>query len=173
MITMPFLKKKSLEASKTSIYEIELVTSLGKILDLSMYRGKKIMFVNVASKCGFTPQYEGLERLYQKHKEKLVIIGLPCNQFGKQEPGTNSEIQEFCAINYGVSFPITEKVFVKGSQQHPLYTWLTDRSLNGNRNSTVKWNFQKYLVDENGYFIDYFLSTTKPNSTKISSYLEE
>lgn len=173
MITMPFLKKKSLGASKTSIYEIELVTSLGKILDLSMYRGKKIMFVNVASKCGFTPQYEGLERLYQKHKEKLVIIGLPCNQFGKQEPGTNSEIQEFCAINYGVSFPITEKVFVKGSQQHPLYTWLTDRSLNGNRNSTVKWNFQKYLVDENGYFIDYFLSTTKPNSTKISSYLEE
>lgn len=173
MITMPFLKKKSLEASKTSIYEIELVTSLGKILDLSMYRGKKIMFVNVASKCGFTPQYEGLERLYQKHKEKLVIIGLPCNQFGKQEPGTNSEIQEFCAINYGVSFPITEKVFVKGSQQHPLYTWLTDRSLNGNRNSTVKWNFQKYLVDENGYFIDYFLSTTKPNSTKISGYLEE
>jgi glutathione peroxidase len=173
MITMPFLKKKSQEAPKTSIYEIELVSSQGKTLDLRTFKGKKILFVNVASKCGFTPQYEGLERLYLKHKEKLVIIGLPCNQFGKQEPGSNSEIQEFCAINYGVTFPITEKVSVKGSQQHPIYTWLTDRSLNGNRNSSVKWNFQKYLVDENGHFVDYFLSTTKPNSTKISSYLEE
>ena len=173
MISIPFLKKKSVKAPKNSIYEIELLTSQGKILDLSLYKGKKILFVNVASKCGFTPQYEGLERLYQKNKEKLVIIGLPCNQFGNQEPGNNSEIQEFCAINYGVSFPITEKVTVKGSQQHPLYTWLTDRSLNGNRNSSVKWNFQKYLVDENGHFVDYFLSTTKPNSTKISSYLEE
>ncbi|MGB2273989.1 MAG: glutathione peroxidase, partial [Flavicella sp.] len=106
-------------------------------------------------------------------KDNFVIIGLPCNQFGKQEPGNNDEILEFCSINYGVSFPISEKVKVKGSNQHPIYRWLTDRALNGKSNSTVKWNFQKYLVDENGYLLDYFYSITKPNSTKITSYLRE
>ncbi|MGB2129537.1 MAG: glutathione peroxidase [Flavicella sp.] len=173
MLGIPFLNKKSLKAPRKSIYEIELITSRGNNLDLSAYKGKKILFVNVASKCGFTPQYEGLERLYQKYKDNFVIIGLPCNQFGKQEPGNNDEILEFCSINYGVSFPISEKVKVKGSNQHPIYRWLTDRALNGKSNSTVKWNFQKYLVDENGYLLDYFYSITKPNSTKITSYLRE
>lgn len=154
------------------IYDIKINSLQGKPIHFSDFKNKYLLFVNVASKCGFTPQYEDLEKLHQSYKEKLVVVGVPCNQFGKQEPGNASEIQEFCEMNYGVSFLMTEKIDVKGDNQHPLYAWLTSKSLNGNKSSSVKWNFQKYLVDKNGDLIDYYFSITKPTSSKIINHLK-
>ncbi len=154
------------------IYDIQINSLQGQPIDLSQYKGKKILFVNVASKCGFTPQYRELQELHETHKDNLIIIGVPCNQFGKQEPGSDEEIKEFCQVNYGVSFLITEKIDVKGGDQHPLYAWLTKKALNGKKNSTVKWNFQKYLIDEHGEFLDFFYSITKPLNPRITSYLK-
>ena len=155
----------------TSIYNIEMNSLQNKPIHFSDFKGKHILLVNVASKCGFTPQYKGLEELYKTYKEKLVVIGVPCNQFGKQEPGSSNEIQEFCEANYGVSFLITEKVDVKGINQHPLYSWLTQRKLNNKKSSSVKWNFQKYLISPEGRLIDYYFSITKPMSSKITKHL--
>ena len=155
----------------TTLYDIKIDSLQGKPIQLSDYKDKYLFFVNVASKCGFTPQYKELEKLHQDYKEKLVVIGVPCNQFGSQEPGTSSEIEEFCQVNYGVSFLITEKVNVKGAAQHPLYQWLTSKDLNGKKNSSVKWNFQKYLVNPEGKLIDYYLSNTKPLSNKITKHI--
>lgn len=157
--------------ASTSIYDIQLQSLDGQPLDLSQYKGKKMLIVNVASKCGFTNQYEGLEKLASTYQDKLVVIGCPCNQFGAQEPGTAAEIQNFCSLRYGVAFPMTEKLAVKGSEQHPLYSWLTSKSLNGKKNSSVKWNFQKYLIDEEGNLIDYYYSITKPMSSKITKHV--
>lgn len=154
-----------------TLYNIEINSLQRTPINLSTYQGKKILFVNVASKCGFTPQYKSLQELYKTYQDKLMIIGVPCNQFGQQEPGSSKEIEEFCELNYGVSFLITEKVDVKGANQHPLYTWLTQKKLNGKKNSSVKWNFQKYLVDDQGEFIDYYYSITKPLSKKITKHL--
>ncbi|MEJ6547561.1 MAG: glutathione peroxidase [Flavobacteriaceae bacterium] len=154
-----------------NIYDIDLQDIDGKPIDLKAYKGKKILFVNVASKCGFTPQYEELEKLSALYKDKLVVIGLPCNQFMSQEPGSNEQIKAFCSATYGVTFPMSDKVEVKGPGQHPLYKWLTNKALNGNSTSSVKWNFQKYLVDENGHLIDFFYSITTPMSPKITKYL--
>ena len=155
-----------------SLYNIKIKSLQGNPINFSDFKNKYILFVNVASKCGFTPQYEDLEKLYKEHKEQIIVIGVPCNQFGKQEPGNASEIEEFCEINYGVSFLMTEKIDVKGEYQHPLYAWLTSKSLNGNKSSSVKWNFQKYLVDKNGELIDYYFSITKPTSSKITNHLK-
>lgn len=155
----------------TNIYDIEMNSLQNNPIQLSGFKGKHILFVNVASKCGFTPQYKDLEKLHQEYKDNLVIIGVPCNQFGKQEPGNADEIEEFCQVNYGVSFLITEKVDVKGANQHPLYTWLTSKDLNGKKSSSVKWNFQKYFISPEGEFIDYFFSITKPTSSKITKHL--
>jgi glutathione peroxidase len=157
--------------ARTSLYDLQLNNLQGKAIDFTDFKGKHLLFVNVASKCGFTPQYEGLEKLSNTYKKNLVVIGVPCNQFGKQEPGNSDEIQEFCQANYGVSFLITEKIEVKGEDQHPLYEWLTLRSLNGKKSSSVKWNFQKYLVDPEGKLVDYFFSITKPFSSKITKHL--
>jgi glutathione peroxidase len=154
-----------------NLYDISIESLDGGAMDLSQFKGKKILFVNVASKCGFTPQYEDLETLSKTYKDELVVIGIPCNQFGNQEPGSAGEIQEFCQVNFGVTFPLTAKVDVKGKQQHPLYTWLTEKEYNGVKSSSVKWNFQKYLVDEKGQLIDFFGSTTNPLSKKITAYL--
>ena len=110
--------------------------------------------------------------MHKKHSDNLVIIGVPCNQFGKQEPGNNEEIEEFCKVNYGVSFLITEKIDVKGTNQHPLYTWLTSRELNNKKSSSVKWNFQKYLISPDGKLIDYYFSITKPMSSKITKHIK-
>ncbi|WP_299365529.1 glutathione peroxidase [Winogradskyella sp.] len=159
------------QKSSKSIYDIKINSLQGYPIDLSQFRGKKLLFVNVASKCGFTPQYRELQKLYDAYKDRLTIIGVPCNQFGRQEPGTSDEIQEFCRANYGVSFLMTEKIDVKGANQHPLYKWLTKKAINGKQNSTVKWNFQKYLIDENGEFIDFFYSITKPTNQRITKYL--
>ncbi|WP_106144081.1 glutathione peroxidase [Flagellimonas meridianipacifica] len=159
------------EFKPISVYDISIKSLNGSTVDLSQFKGKHILFVNVASACGFTPQYRELQQLSDNYSEKLVVIGLPCNQFGKQEPGDADEIQQFCELNFGVTFLLTEKINVKGINQHPLYTWLTNKNLNGKKNSSVKWNFQKYLVNQEGKLVDYFLSFTKPTSSKITRYL--
>lgn len=156
----------------SSLYSIKINSISGSEINLNDFKGKKILFVNVASECGFTPQYEGLQKLYDLYKDKLMIIGIPSNQFGGQEPGTSEQIQSFCKLNFGVTFLITEKVDVKGGEQHPLYAWLTKKEMNGKKSSSVKWNFQKYLIDETGNLIDYYFSLTKPMSRKITKYLE-
>ena len=156
-----------------SIYDqdIELKDIDGNKIDFKQFKGKKLLLVNVASKCGFTPQYEDLQKLHEQYKDKLTIVGLPCNQFKEQEPGTNAEIKEFCSLNYGVTFLISEKIDVKGENQHPIYQWLTDKSKNGFKDSSVKWNFQKYLLDEEGRMIDFYYSITKPLSGNIVNKL--
>ena len=155
-----------------NFYNIEINSLQNSPILLSNFKGKYILFVNVASKCGFTPQYKELEEMHKKHSDNIVIIGVPCNQFGKQEPGNNEEIEEFCKVNYGVSFLITEKIDVKGTNQHPLYTWLTTRELNNKKSSSVKWNFQKYLISPDGKLIDYYFSITKPMSSKITKHIK-
>ncbi|WP_407704733.1 glutathione peroxidase [Tenacibaculum tangerinum] len=171
MSLFSFLGNAQTVTPKESLFDVKISSINGESLDLSQFKGKKILFVNVASKCGFTGQYEGLQELYTKYKDKLVVVGVPCNQFGGQEPGTTKEIQSFCSVNYGVEFPMTEKIEVKGENQHPLYQWLTQKEKNGKLNSSVKWNFQKYLVDEEGRLIDVFYSMTKPSSKKITKLL--
>ena len=167
-----FNKSVSQSTPSESIYDIQINQLNGDPLDLSIYKDKYILFVNVASKCGFTGQYEDLQKLYETYNDKLMIIGVPCNQFGGQEPGTSEDIQTFCQSNYGVSFVMTEKIDVKRENQHPLYQWLTDESKNGKTSTTVKWNFQKYLVGKNGEYVDYYYSVTKPMSSKITKYLK-
>jgi len=155
-----------------NIYDIEIKSLQNSPILFSDFKGKHILFVNVASKCGFTPQYKDLEELHNTHKDNLVVIGVPCNQFGSQEPGSSSEIEEFCEVNYGVSFLITEKIEVKGENQHPLYEWLTSKKLNNKKSSSVKWNFQKYIISPEGQLIDYYFSITKPLSSKITKHLK-
>ena len=158
--------------AKESFYDIKLNDINGKQIDLKSFEDKYILFVNVASKCGFTSQYTDLEKLHQKYQNDLVVIGLPCNQFGGQEPGDAEEIKNFCSSNYGVTFIISEKIEVKGEGMHPLYQWLTQKDLNGKTSSTVKWNFQKYLVNKSGKLLNYFYSMTGPLSNKITSLIE-
>ena len=155
------------------IYDIEINDIKGVPIDLHQFRGKYILFVNVASNCGFTKQYSDLEELYQQYKKNLIIIGLPCNQFGGQEPGNEEEIEQFCTKNFAISFLLTEKIDVKGYNQHMIYSWLTNANINGRFSSSVKWNFQKYLVNPEGELIHYFYSTTKPMSDKITKILKQ
>ena len=162
-----------LNLAQSSLYDIRINDIDGNPIHFSDFRGKKILFVNVASKCGFTRQYADLEYLHQSYKNSLVIIGVPCNQFGNQEPGTLEEIKSFCSNQYNISFLLTEKIDVKGKNQHSLYKWLTRKENNGKTNSSVKWNFQKYLVDPTGNFINYFYSTTNPRSSKIISLIKQ
>ncbi|MEZ4907685.1 MAG: glutathione peroxidase [Saprospiraceae bacterium] len=169
-----FTKKDRQILNQPSFYDNNFTISDidGNTLNLNDFKGKKLLIVNVASKCGFTPQYEELQKLYEQYGDKLNIVGFPCNQFKNQEPGTPSEIKDFCTSNYGVTFPLTEKIDVKGDNQNPIYEWLTTKDKNGYSDSTVKWNFQKYLLDENGHLIDYFYSITNPLSDKITKYLK-
>ena len=159
-------------SDQNSIYSYTVESIDGKKVSLESYKGKVILVVNVASKCGYTPQYEDLQALYEKYNTKgLEILGFPSNDFMGQEPGSNEEISSFCKKNYGVTFPMFSKVQVKGKEMAPLYEFLTKQTLNGVSDSKVKWNFQKYLVDEEGRFIDVFYSTTKPMSSKITKLL--
>ena len=158
--------------AKMPIYEIKIKDIEGKKIDLGEYKGKYVLFVNVASNCGFTRQYKDLQSLFDKFNEELVVVGVPCNQFGAQEPGSEEQISIFCSEKYNVTFPMTEKIAVRGSNQHPLYKWLTSKELNGRKESSVKWNFQKYLVDKEGNLIDYWYSLTSPMSSKITNYIK-
>ncbi|MEY3982734.1 MAG: hypothetical protein RL160_291 [Bacteroidota bacterium] len=151
-----------------SFYDLKMVSLDGKDTILfSSFKGKKVLIVNTASACGYTPQYEGLESLYQKMKDSLVIIGCPCNQFGMQESGNAEEIGAFCKENYGVTFPLSEKIKVRGEGQHPVYQWLTQKSLNGAMDASVSWNFNKFLVDEEGKLQAYFPSKVTPMSEEL------
>lgn len=155
-----------------SIYSFKVKSINGGEIDFSKFKGKKILVVNTASKCGFTPQYEALEKVYEQYKDKLVIVGFPCNQFGEQEPGTGEEIVQFCKKNYGVSFPLAEKTDVKGGHIAPIYKWLCNKSENGVLDATITWNFNKFLLDENGKLIAYFPSKVTPDSEDIIKYLK-
>ena len=155
----------------TSIYDFKVPGLEGNDINFSDYKGKKILIVNTASKCGFTPQYEELETLYEKYKDKLVIVGFPANNFGGQEPGSNEEIGEFCKRNYGVTFPMAEKVSVKGDDIHPLFKYLTAEAKKLGADDPIKWNFTKFLVDENGKLVHVFESKVKPMSEELTKYL--
>ena len=160
--------------AQKSIHQFKTMDIEGGEFDFSSLKGKKVMVVNTASKCGLTPQYKDLEALYQRFKDQdFVIVGFPANNFLKQEPGTNEEIKEFCSRNYGVSFPMMSKISVKGKTIHPIYAWLTQKSANGVMSSKVKWNFQKYLIDENGNLVDVVLPKQSPLSDKIVSWIQE
>jgi glutathione peroxidase len=155
------------------IYSFKVTDLEGKEFDFSSLRGKKILIVNTASKCGLTPQYKELEALYEQYKDKnLVIIGFPANNFGKQEPGTNEEIATFCERNYGVTFPMMSKISVKGDDMAPIYHYLTEKSQNGLIDSEVEWNFQKYLIDENGKLVKVISPQTLPNDKEILDWVK-
>lgn len=156
-----------------SIYNFKVQGLAGGTIDFAQFKGKKILIVNTASECGYTPQYEDLQKLYETYKSKLVIIGFPANNFGSQEPGTNSEIASFCKKNYGVTFPMAAKISVKGDNMAPIYQWLTKKEYNGYDNTTVKWNFQKYLINEKGELIAVFGSRTKPMDKDILTAIEK
>jgi glutathione peroxidase len=157
--------------SVTSIHTFSVKALDGSIINFADFIGKKILIVNTASKCGYTPQYKDLETLYEKYKEKLVIVGFPANNFMSQEPGTNTEIKEFCTKNYGVTFPMAEKISVKGDDMAPIYQWLTSKAKNGVLDASIKWNFNKFLLDEKGHMIAKFDSGTKPMDEEITGKL--
>ena len=158
-------------AKDTTLYDFKPTSIDGKTVDLSQYRGKKILIVNTASECGYTYQYEDLEKLYEKYKDKLVLIGFPANNFGQQEPGSNLEIKEFCSSKYNVTFPMMSKVSVKGDDIDPLFKWLTEQS-NPDFTGDIKWNFEKFLLDENGKLVHRFRSKSKPFSEEIVAAVE-
>jgi len=163
--------KNELSAQHKSIYDFKVESLEGGEIDFAKFKGKKILIVNTASKCGLTPQYEGLEKLHEQFGEELIIVGFPANNFMKQEPGTDKEIASFCQKNYGVSFLMASKISVKGKNQHPIYTWLTQKRYNNFKDNKVKWNFQKYLIDEEGNLIAVISPSTKPQSDKIIKLL--
>ena len=153
--------------SVKNVYAFKVTSLDGKTIDFAAFKGKKILIVNTASECGFTPQYKELQELYEKYKEKLVIVGFPANNFGGQEPGTDTEIKSFCQKNYGVTFPMFGKVDVVGEGQAPLYKWLTTKSLNGWNDKAPTWNFCKYVIDEQGKLTNFFASGVKPGDAEF------
>ncbi|MCF6223945.1 MAG: glutathione peroxidase [Flavobacteriaceae bacterium] len=165
--------KSNIENLAKNIYQFSVTDLYGDQFDFSTLKGKKIMIVNTASKCGNTPQYEGLQKLYDTYKDRgLVIIGFPANNFGKQEPGSDQEIAAFCKENYGVTFPMMSKISVKGDDIHDVYKYLTQKSLNGKENSEVTWNFQKYLLNKNGELEKVVSHKTLPSDKTIISWIE-
>ncbi|MCX6302761.1 MAG: glutathione peroxidase [Bacteroidia bacterium] len=167
LISFPVLSQSD------GFYSFKVKTLEGGDFDFASLKGKKVMIVNTASKCGYTPQYADLEKLYQQYGDKLVILGFPANNFMNQEPGSASEIRQFCTENYGVTFQMMDKISVKGNDMHPLYKWLTSKEKNGVMDSEVKWNFQKYLIDENGKLVDVLYSKEKPGSEKVMDLLSK
>jgi glutathione peroxidase len=164
-ITMAFTT-----SSTKNLHEFKAKTLEGKDFNFADLKGKKVLIVNTASECGYTPQYKDLEALYEKYKSKnFVIIGFPCNDFGGQEPGSSADIKAFCTKNFGVTFPLMEKVSIGTS---PIYKWLTSKAENGVLDATVKWNFNKFLVDENGKLVQYLASNVKPMDAQITNWIE-
>ncbi len=173
MVKVPFSQGKiatkganATEGTK-KLHDFKVKTLEGKEVDLSIYKGKKVVVLNVASECGFTPQYADWQKFYDANKDKVVVLGFPANNFGGQEPGTNKEIATFCTKNYGVTFPVFEKVSVKGKDKAPLFAWLSTKAQNGWNDQEPSWNFCKYLVDENGNLQKFFASSIKPTSTEF------
>jgi glutathione peroxidase len=172
-------QKNDISQTKTSenkmnktIFDYKVESLEGKEINFADFKGKKILIVNTASECGFTPQYSDLEELSKKYANNLVVVGFPANNFGGQEPGSNAEIGSFCEKNFGVTFPMAAKVSVKGNDIAPIFQFLTEKDLNGVKNTAILWNFTKFLIDENGHLIDSFISTTKPTSESITKYLK-
>ena len=163
---------KPIGTNKMSFHDLTVNAIDGKVVNMADYKGKYVLCVNVASKCGYTPQYEDLEKLYQQYQGKLVIIGFPCNQFLGQEPGTSEEIVSFCQKNYGVTFPLTEKIDVKGKNQHGVYQYLTQKALNGVADGNVKWNFHKFLISPEGEWLAEFPSGVKPLDAELTSLIK-
>lgn len=158
----------------SSIHQFKATSIEGKQIDFMDFKGKKIIVVNTASECGLTPQFKELQALYTTYKDSgLVIVGFPTNDFAHQDPGTNDEIHSFCERNYGVTFLMMQKISVKGNDMHPIYKWLTSKSQNGVMNSTVKWNFQKYLIDEKGFLVNVVSPWKKPDCSKILNWLKK
>lgn len=171
LITLLLLTSSILSAQ--TIYDFTVKDIDGNDFPMSQLEGKKIMIVNVASECGLTPQYEQLVQVYNKYKDhNFVIVGFPANNFMKQEPGSNEEIKEFCTANFGVTFPMMAKISVKGDDKAPIYSWLTEKDQNGYKNSSVKWNFQKYLINEKGQLVEYYNPMTKPDNEDIINWIE-
>lgn len=159
---------------KKTFYDFNVSNIDGQPFDLSTLKGKKVLVVNVASKCGYTPQYAQLEELYQKYRNNnFVVIGFPANNFMGQEPGTNAEIREFCTSKYNVTFPMMAKISVKGKDIDPLYSWLTSKEQNGVLDAPVKWNFQKFMINEQGQLVDFAAPGDKPFDDKITSWIEK
>jgi glutathione peroxidase len=157
--------------ANTNIYNFKLKTLDGQDLNLAKFKGKKMLLVNVASECGYTPQYKNLQALHEQYGNKVVVIGFPANNFGGQEPGSSAEIKTFCTKNYGVTFQMMEKISVKGSDMHPLYKWLSTKEENGSCSDAPGWNFCKYLIDENGKVVKFFNSKVDPLSKEITDLL--
>ncbi len=155
-----------------SFYDFKMKDIDGNEVDFNQYKGKKVLLVNVASKCGYTPQYADLQELNEKYGEKVVILGFPANNFGGQEPGTNEDIKQFCTENYGVTFQMFDKVSVKGIDKHPLFRWLSDKDLNGWNDKEPSWNFCKYFIDENGELKEFFASSVSPMDKEIIKLIE-
>jgi len=161
-------------AQETNFFSFTVKTIDGDDLNLADFKGKKVLVVNTASKCGFTDQYEDLQRLYEEFGgDNFVIIGFPANNFLSQEPGSNEEIKEFCSVNYGVNFPMMAKISVKGKNIHPLYEWLTRKDKNGVMDAKVSWNFQKFMIDKEGNLVDVASPKTKPYDEKILAWIKE
>ncbi len=172
-IIISFFLLISISSYTQNLYDFTVTDIDGNDFNMSQLKGKKVMIVNVASKCGLTPQYEALEAVYQKYKDQdFIIIGFPANNFLKQEPGTDAEIKEFCTLNYGVTFPMMSKISVKGDYMAPIYKWLTTKELNGYDDSSVKWNFQKYLIDKEGNLVLSLNPMVKPDNDKIINWIE-
>lgn len=158
--------------AQNSFYDLSALTIDGREFSFQQLKGKKVIIVNTASKCGYTPQYKDLETLYKQYRDKgLVILGFPANNFMSQEPGTNDQIREFCAANYGVTFQMMSKISVKGDDMSPVYSWLTQKSLNGVMDTKVKWNFQKYMINEDGTLWGMAESSEKPGSERIINWI--
>ena len=171
-MSLIILSSLSLQSQDVNFYSYTVETIDGEQISLSQFKGKKVLVVNTASKGGLTPQYEDLQRLYTEYgSDNFVIIGFPANNFLKQEPGTDEEIKEFCSINYGVTFPMMAKISVKGKDIHPLYEWLTLKENNGVMDAKVSWNFQKFLIDENGNLVDMLSPKSSPYDEKIIAWI--
>jgi len=159
--------------AQTGFHDFKVTDIDGNEFDMSSLKGKKVLVVNVASKCGLTPQYSKLQQLYEKYADKnFVIIGFPANNFRGQEPGTDTEIKEFCSLNYNVTFPLMSKIDVVGKKKAPIYQWLTEKAKNGKRDAKVEWNFQKFMIDENGNWVDFVSPREDPFSEKIVRWIE-
>lgn len=172
-LSMSLMAQKKTTMDNT-IYQFSVKDLSGQEFDFKTLKGKKIMLVNTASECGFTPQYKDLQALYEQYQdEDFVIVGFPANNFGKQEPGSDEEIATFCEANYGVTFPMMSKISVKGDDMHPVYAFLTQKAENGFKDSEVKWNFQKYLIDENGKVVRVLPSATLPTDKSITDWITE